>query len=181
MAASSSIAEFTLETELKTNRSGPVRWIASHARRQWHLILLALAAAAANGILAAVQPVLIGNAFNVIFDAEINIKLLSYIALIIGGTQLLRTLIMLARNWSFEITAQRVERDIRHEIFIRLLGKSMTFHSLQPVGDTMARATNDVREVNFLFNPGLNMVIGSANFLIAPLITLVMALVLSSV
>lgn len=170
MAASSSIAEFTLETELKTNRSGPVRWIASHARRQWHLILLALAAAAANGILAAVQPVLIGNAFNVIFDAEINIKLLSYIALIIGGTQLLRTLIMLARNWSFEITAQRVERDIRHEIFIRLLGKSMTFHSLQPVGDTMARATNDVREVNFLFNPGLNMVIGSANFLIAPLI-----------
>ncbi len=170
MAASSSIAEFTLETELKTNRSDPVRWIASHARRQWHLILLALAAAAANGILAAVQPVLIGNAFNVIFDAEINIKLLSYIALIIGGTQLLRTLIMLARNWSFEITAQRVERDIRHEIFIRLLGKSMTFHSLQPVGDTMARATNDVREVNFLFNPGLNMVIGSANFLIAPLI-----------
>lgn len=91
MAASSSIAEFTLETELKTNRSDPVRWIASHARRQWHLILLALAAAAANGILAAVQPVLIGNAFNVIFDAEINIKLLSYIALIIGGTQLLRT------------------------------------------------------------------------------------------
>ena len=170
MAASSSIAEFTLETELKTNRSDPVRWIASYARRQWHLILLALAAAAANGILAAVQPVLIGNAFNVIFDAEINIKLLSYIALIIGGTQLLRTLIMLARNWSFEITAQRVERDIRHEIFIRLLGKSMTFHSLQPVGDTMARATNDVREVNFLFNPGLNMVIGSANFLIAPLI-----------
>ncbi len=30
----------------------------------------------------------------------------------------------------------------------------MTFHSLQPVGDTMARATNDVREINFLFSPG---------------------------
>lgn len=170
MAASSSIAEFTLETDLKTDRNGPVRWIASHARKQWHLILLALIAAAANGILAAVQPVLIGNAFNVIFDTELNVKLLTYIALLIGGTQLFRTLIMLARNWSFEITAQRVERDIRHEIFIRLLGKSMTFHSLQPVGDTMARATNDVREINFLFNPGLNMVIGSANFLIAPLI-----------
>ena len=45
----------------------------------------------------------------------------------------------------------------------------MTFHSLQAVGDTMARATNDVREVNFLFNPGLNLVIGSAIFLFVPL------------
>lgn len=34
----------------------------------------------------------------------------------------------------------------------------------------MARATNDVREVNFLFSPGLNLVIGSANFLIMPII-----------
>jgi ATP-binding cassette, subfamily B, bacterial len=50
------------------------------------------------------------------------------------------------------------------------LGKSMSFHSRQPVGDTMARATNDVREVNLLFNPGLNMVVGSLNFLIFPII-----------
>jgi ATP-binding cassette subfamily B protein len=45
----------------------------------------------------------------------------------------------------------------------------MTFHNLQPVGDTMARATNDVREINLMFNPGFNLVIGSANFLIMPL------------
>lgn len=46
----------------------------------------------------------------------------------------------------------------------------MTFHSLQPVGDIMARATNDVREINFLFSPGINLVIGSFNFMIMPLI-----------
>jgi ATP-binding cassette subfamily B protein len=34
----------------------------------------------------------------------------------------------------------------------------------------MARATNDVREINLMFNPGLNLVIGSANFLIMPLL-----------
>jgi len=34
----------------------------------------------------------------------------------------------------------------------------------------MARATNDVREINFMFNPGLNMVIGSLNFVFMPLI-----------
>jgi ATP-binding cassette subfamily B protein len=34
----------------------------------------------------------------------------------------------------------------------------------------MARATNDVRQVNLMFNPGINLVIGSANFLLMPLI-----------
>ena len=34
----------------------------------------------------------------------------------------------------------------------------------------MARATNDVREVNYMFSPGFNLVIGSLNFLLIPLI-----------
>jgi ATP-binding cassette, subfamily B, bacterial len=38
------------------------------------------------------------------------------------------------------------------------------------VGDTMARATNDVREINFMFSPGINLVIGSANFMIMPIL-----------
>ncbi len=66
--------------------------------------------------------------------------------------------------------AQRIERDVRDELYISLLGKSMTFHSLQPVGDTMARATNDVREVNYMFSPGVNLVVGSLVFLVMPLI-----------
>jgi ATP-binding cassette subfamily B protein len=38
------------------------------------------------------------------------------------------------------------------------------------VGDTMARATNDVREVNFMFSPGINLVVGSFMFLVMPFI-----------
>jgi len=73
------------------------------------------------------------------------------------------------RNFGFEITAQRIERDVRDEFYISLLGKSMTFHSLQSIGDLMARATNDIREVNYIFSPGLNTVLGSINFLFIPL------------
>jgi ATP-binding cassette subfamily B protein len=61
-----------------------------------------------------------------------------------------------------------MEQDIRDELYLSLLGKSMTFHSLQPVGDTMARATNDVREVNYMFSPGVNLVVGSFMFLMMP-------------
>jgi ATP-binding cassette subfamily B protein len=63
-----------------------------------------------------------------------------------------------------------MERDIRDELYLSLLGKSMTFHNLQPVGDTMARTTNDVREVNYMFSPGVNLVVGSFMFIMMPLI-----------
>ncbi len=170
MAQTNFVTEFSLENAHISDRRGPIRWIASHARRQWYLILLAVVAATGNGVLAAIQPVYIGDAFNELMKSNLDIGLLKNIALLIGGVQILRAGIMLLRSTSFEITGQRVERDIRHEIYLSLLGKSMTFHSLQPVGDTMARATNDVREINFMFNPGFNMVIGSLNFLIVPIL-----------
>jgi ATP-binding cassette subfamily B protein len=74
------------------------------------------------------------------------------------------------RNWSSELLGQRLERDIRDELYASLIGKSMSFHDAQPTGDLMARATNDVRQINLMFNPGINLVVGSANFLLVPLI-----------
>jgi ATP-binding cassette subfamily B protein len=34
----------------------------------------------------------------------------------------------------------------------------------------MARAKNDAREINLMFSPGLNLVLGSANLLLMPLL-----------
>jgi ATP-binding cassette subfamily B protein len=82
------------------------------------------------------------------------------LALILGGSQIVRGALQFARNFGAELVAQRMERDIRDEIYVSLLGKSMTFHNLQPVGDTMARATNDVREVLML--AGMNLVVSAA-------------------
>jgi ATP-binding cassette subfamily B protein len=85
-----------------------------------------------------------------------------------GGSQILRGILQLGRNFGAELIAQRIERDVRDELYVSLLGKSMTFHNLQPVGDTMARATNDVREINLMFSPGINLVVGSLVFLVMP-------------
>jgi ATP-binding cassette, subfamily B, bacterial len=169
MTLNTQTAEFTLTRKHQSNRSGSVAWIASHALRHWHLGLIVILGAISNAALAGVLPVLLGDAFNAILADPPQTSSLGRIALLILGTQLLRALLQWARNFSAGITSQRVERDIRDELYLSLLGKSMTFHNLQPVGDTMARATNDVREVNFLFNPGLNLVIGSAIFLLVPL------------
>jgi ATP-binding cassette subfamily B protein len=138
--------------------------------RHWYLLAGMLIGAFSNAALAAAVPMLVGQAFNGILDSPPDLALLGRMALWILGTQVVRGFLQLARNFSAELIAQRMERDIRDELYVSLLGKSMTFHNLQPVGDTMARATNDVREINFMFSPGLNLVIGSGNFLIMPLI-----------
>jgi ATP-binding cassette subfamily B protein len=128
-----------------------------------------LTGALGNAMMAAAVPVLVGMAFNTILTDPPDLTQLGYIALLIVGSQVLRGFLQLGRNFGAELIGQRLERDIREELYVSLLGKSMTFHNLQPVGDTMARATNDVREINLMFNPGLNLVIGSAIFLIIPL------------
>jgi ATP-binding cassette, subfamily B, bacterial len=163
-------AEFTLPQRYRTDRRGPTRWVASHGIHQWFLIIVGQAGALGNAGLAAYNFVLIGQAFTAVTASPPQISRLVQIALLIAGLSALRGLLQLARNFSFELMAQRVERNVRDELYTNLLGKSMTFHSLQSVGDTMARATNDVREVNYLFSPGLNMVLGSLNFLVMPLL-----------
>jgi ATP-binding cassette subfamily B protein len=166
-------AEFTLAshaTRRPTNRRGPIRWFISHGARYWYLFLSMIGGAVANAVLMSLTPILIGQAFNAILANPARTAELLPIALWIAGTQLLRGFMHLLRGFSAELIAQQVERNVREELYISLLGKSMTFHNLQPVGDTMARATNDVREVNFLFSPGINLVVGSINFLFMPLI-----------
>jgi ATP-binding cassette subfamily B protein len=163
-------SEFTVANRYQTDRSGPVRWIFSHAKQHPWPIIVATLGAAFNAAFASAASVLLGQAFNAVLAKPIQLDRVAHLAVLLGLVALIRSVILqLARNFGFEIMSQLMERDIRDEIYASLLGKSMTFHSRQPVGDTMARATNDVREVNYLFNPGLNMVVGSLCFLFSPL------------
>jgi ATP-binding cassette subfamily B protein len=138
--------------------------------RYWYLGVLILIGAYGNAYLAAVVPVKIGEAFNAIMENPAGTDVLIGIVWTIVWTQLVRGILQFGRNFGAEWLGQLFERNIRDELYVSLLGKSMTFHNLQPVGDTMARATNDVREINFMFSPGLNLVIGSANFILLPII-----------
>lgn len=163
-------AEFTLPKRKKTDRRSPIRWLLTHTTRYWYLWILMFIGAFGNAALAAVIPVFTGRAIDAVSADPPLVDALLPIALWIAGTQVVRGILQLGRNFGAELIGQSMERDIREELYVSLLGKSMTFHSLQPVGDTMARATNDVREINFMLNPGINLVIGSGNFLIMPIL-----------
>lgn len=163
-------SEFSAPVRWHGDRRGPARWILSYIAHQWHLATVMLLGAFSNAALAAAVPVLIGQAFNLILNTPQDTTSLVRIAFWIAATQVVRGVLQFARNFSAELIGQHIERDIRHELYVSLLGKGMTFHSLQPVGDTMARATNDVREVNLFFSPGVNLVLGSALFMVMPIV-----------
>ncbi len=146
-----------------------MRWILSHVRPYWLIMVMLTAGAVGNAVLAAVVPVLTGDAFNAMLKPAPDTSVLLPLALTIGISQIIRGVLQFGRNFGAELMAQKMERDIRDELYLSLLGKSMTFHNLQPVGDTMARSTNDVREVNYMFSPGVNLVVGSFMFILMPI------------
>jgi len=163
-------SEFAVVTGWQSDRRGPVRWLWSHVLRHRLFIIGNLLGAFSNAALAAWAPILTGQAFDAVGASTPDLKALGTAAALIAGSQVLRGGLQLIRNFSAEVIGQRMERDTRDELYRSLIGKSMSFHDLRPTGEIMARATNDVREVNLMFNPGLNLVIGSANFLFMPLI-----------
>ncbi|MBP6178823.1 MAG: ABC transporter ATP-binding protein [Anaerolineales bacterium] len=169
MSTSTFPAEFTLHRKNKFDRSTPARWILSHARPYWLIVVMIFIGAIGNAVLAVVVPVLTGDAFNAMLETNPDTSVLLPLAITIGVSQIIRGVLQLGRNFGAELMAQKMERDIRDELYLSLLGKSMTFHSLQPVGDTMARSTNDVREVNYMFSPGVNLVVGSFMFILMPI------------
>ncbi|MCA9913582.1 MAG: ABC transporter ATP-binding protein, partial [Anaerolineae bacterium] len=143
-------SEFIAESAVAYNSDHRnARWyIWSHVRRHWWILVLLVIGAFSNAALASAVPVFIGQAFDEIqrfVKGEIaqqdalNFALLMVLAII--GSQSLRAILQLMRNFSSETFAQRIERDVRDELYGSLLGKSMTFHDMQPVGDIMARVT----------------------------------------
>lgn len=163
------ISEFSIPFKYKTWRSSPIRWVASHALHHWPVFLLAALGAIGNAALASVPAIQFGKVFENLTSGQSLVEVFLRSAAIVGISQTIRGLMQFMRNFGFEVVGQLIERDVREEFYINLLGKSMTFHSFQSIGDLMARATNDIREVNYIFSPGINMVFGSLNFLFIPL------------
>ncbi len=161
-------SEFIAHASYKTDHTSPLRFILSHILRHPLVAILMVIGAFSNAALASAVPYFIGQALNAISERQ-DMEVAINMGLAIIASQLLRAVLQLMRNFSSEIFAQRVERDVRDELYASLLGKSMTYHDMMPVGEIMARVTNDVREMNLMMNPGMNLIIGSGFFLLMPL------------
>ncbi|HBY96881.1 MAG TPA: ABC transporter ATP-binding protein [Chloroflexi bacterium] len=164
--------EFTIAGEHRYDRSSPLRWVVSHLLRYpLFPVAVVVSGIIANALLSS-TPFFIGRVFDEILAPTPSAGRILLFSLGILGARGFQGLIGLAGNWSIEVLAQRLERDARDELAISLLGKSQTFHDRQRVGDVMARATNDVRQLNFMISPGLNLIFGSVLGVIVPLVSI---------
>ncbi|NJL93348.1 MAG: ABC transporter ATP-binding protein [Anaerolineae bacterium] len=161
-------AEFVARTFERSDYTNATRFIWSHIRRHPTFALVMVLGSLVNAALASAVPIFMGLAFDHVLGGG-GLEYVGWMGLAIIATQLARGVFQFMRNFSSEIFAQRIERDLRDEIYVSLLSKSMTFHDMHPSGEIMARVTNDVREVNFMMNPGLNLIIGSGMFLVMPI------------
>ncbi len=157
--------EFTVPNAYRYSHKSAVRWILSHVWRYRLLVGGATLLSIVSNATFAQGPVLVGQAAQEILhptaaDALLRVALSVLAVLIVSG------LTDLAQSLSIETIAQHLEADARDELYLSLLGKSQTFHDRQRVGDIMARATEDVRQLNGMINPGIffifNTVIGIA-------------------
>lgn len=167
-------AEFVAQT-YDTDHRSPARFIWSHVKHHPFYGVLMIFGAFFNASFASVLPYIAGEALTAVQNPDnlpddVVLQSIVVLAGVLVGTQFLRGFVQFSRNFSAETFGQRIERDVRDELYSSLLGKSMTYHDLQPVGETMARVTNDVRELYLMFFPGFNLLIGSSMFVLLPLI-----------
>lgn len=165
-------SEFTVTHARPYNLTSPLHWIVSHALRYPHLpILAALGSMLTEGLYSLVT-VLVGQAFDLVAAPDATTGQLLSLTLVILGIHLVLGVTDLGSAFAAEFTAQRIERDAREELYISLLGKSQTFHNRQHIGDIMARATNDVHQLNLLINPGVSLIFDSLMSTIIPLVAI---------
>jgi len=163
-------SEFRSGEEVGYDLRSPGRWIISHLLRYPWLPLMAALFSVANNIGYSGLQVLVGRGFDVLAKPGWAVAQLAAVALLIAGAAAVQGLAAIGRNLSFELLAQRIERDSRAELYSSLLGKSQTFHSRVRVGDIMARATNDVHFLNLMFSPGLSLIMDSCLTAVVPLV-----------
>ncbi|MEV1169190.1 ABC transporter ATP-binding protein [Nonomuraea sp. NPDC049784] len=152
------------------NRGGPVRWLGSHLRRHPLHLLGFLGGSLVMVVLNAMVPQFTGDAFDAVLGKRGEpLDALGLIALALLAIVAARGLFDLVARLSSEVLAKRLERDARDELYVSLLGKSQTFHNRQRVGDLMARAANDIRQLSIMITPGADLIVDSGLTGLVPL------------
>ncbi|MCI0712995.1 MAG: ABC transporter ATP-binding protein/permease [Chloroflexi bacterium] len=160
-------SEFTVEDAYQYNQRGVFRWLWSHISRYRLLVIASVLFPVLDLGLYAMVPVFTGRAVDTVITGEGSLwraTLLVWAAMVGSGLSFWST------SLATETIAQHLAVDTREELYRSLLGKSQIFHDRQRVGDIMARATEDVFQLNLFVSPGLRFVTDTILGIVVPLL-----------
>jgi ATP-binding cassette subfamily B protein len=161
-------SEFTIQGAYRYDESSAMRWIISHIWRYKWLFFGALLCSLVDYFSFSQNPMLIGRVADEILSPTGGDRLL-HLSLMVLGVLMMSSAAFWVGGLLIETLAQRLEAGARQELYVSLLGKSQTFHDRQRVGDIMARATDDVRQLNIMISPGLRFIYEMVLGIVVPL------------
>ncbi len=105
-------------------------------------------------------PWLVGRIVDLLNEADATSRILDDRTLLrqagaLIGLSLIAGIGRFCMRWLMIGASRRVEYDLRNDLFEHLLSLDLDYFQRTPVGDLMARATNDLNAVRMLLGPGL--------------------------
>ena len=107
--------EFTVADEYLYDRSGPVRWVVSHAMRYPYLPLGTILFAILSSAVGSQAPLYLGRTFDHVLSPTRNIRTLSILSLAVIGFGLGRAALAPSHRVFGEFLSRRFQRDARDE------------------------------------------------------------------
>jgi ATP-binding cassette subfamily B protein len=163
--------EFSVAAAHRYDRRSAWRWVMAHLWRYPWLPIIFLVTTTAMAVAQSFAALAIGRTFDTVASGA-GPQAIGIAALWVAGAYLMYGGSDIVNSQALRILGQRIERDVRDELYLSLLGKSSAFHGRQRVGDLMARATNDVAQIGLMIAPNAGLIVESALILIVPLITI---------
>ena len=153
----------------KARMKGPTQWILKHLfyKSNKYYIISWLSLIALSATIYSISMTIVGETIEAFMEGNDDLGYLTLRVLVYGASV---PIIDLCANLLRETLAQRMERDTRDEFYESLLGKSLSFHDQQKIGDLMARSTWDVRQLNFLISPALTLIFEALMNSITPIV-----------
>jgi ATP-binding cassette, subfamily B, bacterial len=165
-------SEFRVQDSYRYSWRSPVRWFISHAWRYKVLLAASLLFKTLALIAYSLAPVFVGQAAQAMIrpaPGQGVMDPLLLAALSVLGALLADGITNLIGSLTVQTLAMHVEADSRQELYANLLGKSQAYHDRQRVGDVMARATDDVQQLNAMMHPGLSIIYETMIAIVIPL------------
>ena len=102
-----------------------------------------------------VTPLLIGDIFGELAKENTSFSLILRTAIFIAVAGVVRALADFTQSYVNEVLAHKVTKNVTEEFYEDMLEKSQEFHDRVRIGDIMARATYDTRQMNIFISPGI--------------------------
>ncbi len=134
---------------------GYKKWFAKHILREKWLFLRMLIFLMLFIGTVSFTPLLIGNIFDELAKPDRSFTIIIMTSLFIAIAGIGRTLGDYIQSYTNEVIAHKVTKNVTEEFYDDMLKKSQEFHDRVKIGDMMARATYDTRQMNIFIAPGL--------------------------